>query len=121
MSLYKVVEFHRKFKIPILKTPSINLARNLDLRFNWLQEEVDEYEKALNEQDIVGISDALADIQYIHHGNVLEHGLYKIYPLIFNEVHRSNMTKAYSPVKIRKDNPEFSPPNLEQFLQGVLI
>ena len=40
------------------------------------------------------MADALADIQYVLSGAVLEFGMGSIFQNLFDEVHRSNMSKA---------------------------
>ena len=51
-------------------------------------------EVAILEKDIVGIADALCDIQYVLSGAVLEFGLAEKFNDLFEEVQRSNMSKA---------------------------
>jgi predicted HAD superfamily Cof-like phosphohydrolase len=41
----------------------------------------------------VGVADAIADCLYILYGTALEWGLGDKLPVIFDEVHRSNMSK----------------------------
>ena len=43
---------------------------------------------------MVDISDALCDIQYVLSGAVLEFGLANKFKALFDEVHRSNMSKS---------------------------
>jgi predicted HAD superfamily Cof-like phosphohydrolase len=59
-----------------------------------MQEELDEIKVAISDGDIVGISDGLADLMYVLCGSILEFGLEKKFNQIFNEVQRSNMSKA---------------------------
>jgi predicted HAD superfamily Cof-like phosphohydrolase len=59
-----------------------------------IAEELKEMEVAILEKDIVGIADALCDIQYVLSGAVLEFGLAEKFNDLFNEVQRSNMSKA---------------------------
>jgi predicted HAD superfamily Cof-like phosphohydrolase len=46
------------------------------------------------ETSIVGVADALADIDYVTAGAVVVTGLTEVFPKIQDEVHYSNMTKA---------------------------
>jgi predicted HAD superfamily Cof-like phosphohydrolase len=57
-----------------------------------LREELDEYAAAAAADDVVAVADALADLAYVLYGTALVHGI----PLdeVFEEVHRSNLTKA---------------------------
>jgi predicted HAD superfamily Cof-like phosphohydrolase len=51
-------------------------------------------EVAILEKDLVGIADALCDIQYVLSGAILEFGLGDKFKSLFDEVQRSNMSKA---------------------------
>lgn len=92
--LNQVAEFHRTFKHPILDTPQIPSAERCNLRVALIAEELKELEVAILEKDIVGVADALADIQYVLSGAVLEFGLGSKFKALFDEVQRSNMSKA---------------------------
>jgi predicted HAD superfamily Cof-like phosphohydrolase len=92
--LEKVAEFHRTFGAPILDTPQIPSEERCNLRVNLLQEELNELSDAIKAGDIVEIADALADIQYVLSGAVLEFGLKDRFSPLFDEVQRSNMSKA---------------------------
>lgn len=93
-SLNQVAEFHKTFNAPILETPQIPSKQRCDLRVNLLQEELNELKEAIENGDIVEVADALADIQYVLSGAVLEFGLGDKFVDLFNEVQRSNMSKA---------------------------
>lgn len=93
-SLNQVAEFHKTFNAPILETPQIPSAERCQLRVDLLQEELDELKQAIKDQNIVEIADALCDLQYVLSGAVLEFGLGKKFVTLFNEVQRSNMSKA---------------------------
>jgi predicted HAD superfamily Cof-like phosphohydrolase len=89
-----VAEFHRTFQHPIINTPSIPSADRCKLRVALLAEELKELEVAILNQDIVEIADALCDLQYVLSGAILEFGLGEKFEELFNEVQRSNMSKA---------------------------
>lgn len=93
-ALNLVAEFHRTFKHPILSAPAIPAEDRCKLRVALLAEEVKELEVAILEKDIVGIADALCDIQYVLSGAILEFGLAEKFKALFEEVQRSNMSKA---------------------------
>jgi predicted HAD superfamily Cof-like phosphohydrolase len=95
-SLNQVADFHRTFNAPILETPQIPSEQRCELRVNLLQEELNELAQAIKDNDIVEIADALCDIQYVLSGAVLEFGLGDKFVELFNEVQRSNMSKACS-------------------------
>ncbi|MES2662524.1 MAG: nucleoside triphosphate pyrophosphohydrolase family protein, partial [Pseudomonadota bacterium] len=95
-SLNQVAAFHKTFDAPILETPQIPSEKRCKLRVNLLAEELKELEEAIDNKDIIEIADALCDLQYVLSGAVLEFGLGNKFVDLFNEVQRSNMSKACS-------------------------
>lgn len=93
-SLNQVAEFHKTFNAPILNTPTIPSKERCELRVSLLQEELNELKQAIEDNNIVEIADALCDLQYVLSGAVLEFGLGDKFVELFNEVQRSNMSKA---------------------------
>lgn len=93
-SLNQVAEFHRTFHAPVLDSPQIPDAGRCQLRVALLAEELDELREAIDAQDIVAVADALCDLQYVLSGAVLEFGLGDRFKALFDEVQRSNMSKA---------------------------
>jgi len=93
-ALNQVAEFHQTFQHPILKNPTIPAAERCQLRVSLIQEELNELQQAIEDNDMVEIADALCDIQYVLSGAVLEFGLGEKFVELFNEVQRSNMSKA---------------------------
>ncbi len=93
-SLNQVADFHTTFHHPVLPSPQIPDEKRCKLRVNLLAEELKELEEAIAEKDIVAIADALCDLQYVLSGAVLEFGLAAKFPALFDEVQRSNMSKA---------------------------
>jgi predicted HAD superfamily Cof-like phosphohydrolase len=93
-SLQLVAEFHKTFKHPIQPTPVIPDENRCKLRVALIAEELKELEVAILEKDIVAVADALCDIQYVLSGAVLEFGLGDKFKALFDEVQRSNMSKA---------------------------
>ena len=93
-SLAEVAEFHRTFRLPVLTAPAIPPPERCALRVNLLQEELDELKAAIVDGDLVEVADALADLQYVLSGAVLEFGLGERFKALFEEVHRSNMSKT---------------------------
>lgn len=93
-SLNQVAEFHRTFHAPILETPQIPSEARCNLRVSLLTEELDELREAIIDGDIVAVADALCDLQYVLSGAVLEFGLGNQFKALFDEVQRSNMSKA---------------------------
>ncbi|UBM57930.1 nucleoside triphosphate pyrophosphohydrolase family protein [Marinilongibacter aquaticus] len=93
-SLSQVADFHRTFKHPILEKPEIPNESRCQLRIDLLQEELNELKEAIADKDLVEIADALCDIQYVLSGAILEFGLGEKFKSLFEEVQRSNMSKA---------------------------
>lgn len=93
-ALNLVADFHKTFKHPILSQPAIPEENRCRLRVALLAEELKELEVAILEKDIVGIADALCDLQYVLSGAILEFGLGDKFKALFEEVQRSNMSKA---------------------------
>src|ERR1035437_1180968 len=98
-SLNQVGEFHKTFKAPILNTPQIPSDQRCELRVSLLQEELNELSKAIKDKDIVEIADALCDLNYVLFGAILEFGLGDKFVELFDEVQRSNMSKACNSVQ----------------------
>lgn len=93
-TLTAVAEFHKTFKHPILATPQIPSEQRCNLRVSLIAEELKELEEAIANKDLVEVADALCDIQYVLSGAVLEFGLADKFAALFDEVQRSNMSKA---------------------------
>ena len=93
-SLNQVAQFHQTFGAPILAEPTIPSPERCGLRVSLLAEELDELKEAIAANDLVEIADALCDLQYVLSGAVLEFGLGERFVDLFNEVQRSNMSKA---------------------------
>jgi predicted HAD superfamily Cof-like phosphohydrolase len=129
----KVAEFNAAFNQKNGISPELISFQDSELRRKLGQEELDEYEQACKENDLVEILDSLCDQLYIICGTVLKHGLQDVFWDAFKEVQRSNMSKLDKhgkPVingqngvydntrpmgKILKSNL-FSEPNLKQFI-----
>ena len=93
-SLNQVAEFHRTFKHPIQEQPCIPARERCNLRVSLLAEELHELKQAIEQNNLVEIADALCDLQYVLSGAILEFGLADKFKALFDEVHRSNMSKA---------------------------
>jgi predicted HAD superfamily Cof-like phosphohydrolase len=93
-TLNQVAQFHQTFGAPIVDKPSIPNAERCQLRVSLLAEELEELKEAIAANDIVEIADALCDLQYVLSGAVLEFGMGEKFVELFNEVQRSNMSKA---------------------------
>lgn len=106
-SLNQVAEFHTTFKAPILETPQIPSKERCELRVSLLQEELNELKQAIEDNNLTEIADALCDLQYVLSGAVLEFGLGNKFVELFNEVQRSNMSKACDNEKQAEETMDF--------------
>ncbi len=93
-ALNGVAEFHDLFDMPILDQPQIPSAERCALRLSLLEEELKELRQAIADRDITEVADAFCDLQYVLSGAILEFGLGAKFKALFDEVQRSNMSKA---------------------------
>ena len=90
----EVARFHDAFGIQNNEHPTAALsAADVELRYNLMKEENEEYLEAAKNGDLVEIADALGDQLYILCGTILRHGLQDMIEPIFQEIQRSNMSK----------------------------
>lgn len=88
----KVALFHEMTNQPIALRPSMVDDAVGEYRLRLLTEELKEYKLALLDKDVVQVADALGDLLYVVLGCAVAHGI-ELEP-IFDEIHRSNMTKT---------------------------
>lgn len=120
----KVKEFHESFNIPNSIAPTLLSKEEYLLRYNLIKEENEEYLNACEKGDIVEIADAMGDILYIALGTLLRHGLHNVIDEVFDEIHKSNMSKLGHDGKpiYREDGkilkgPNYFKPNIQKFFQ----
>jgi predicted HAD superfamily Cof-like phosphohydrolase len=90
----KVKEFHDTFGLESHDIPKAIVSdRIIELRHRLMQEENDEYLEAAKAGDLTLIADALGDKMYILFGTMIAHGLQHKIEEVFEEIHRSNMSK----------------------------
>lgn len=102
-ALSQVAEFHKTFKHPIVDKATIPARERSQLRIDLIAEELKELQEAVNDNNMVEIADALCDLQYVLAGAVLEFGLANNFKTLFDEVHRSNMSKACKTIEEAND------------------
>ncbi len=110
----KVKEFHEAFGIQNNEAPTTQLSKEeIQLRFDLIKEENEEYLEAANNGDIIEIADALGDQLYILCGTMLKHGLQHKMEEVFDEIQRSNMSKLGADGKpiYREDGKVMKGPN----------
>lgn len=88
-----VEEFHDIFKIGNASEITLIEERDYTLRYNLIKEENEEYLEACKNGDIIEVADALGDQLYILFGTILKHGLQHKIEEVYDEIHRSNMSK----------------------------
>ena len=106
-ALTGVAAFHDLFGMPVLDTPTIPSKDRCKLRISLLKEELEELKEAIDDNDLVEIADALADLQYVLSGAVLEFGLGNRFKELFDEVQRSNMSKACKSMEEAEDTRQY--------------
>lgn len=87
-----VADFHDKFELSYLGPPRFLPREMSDFRIETMQEELDEYKEAVEQQDPVKQFDALLDLLYFVIGTLLLHG----FPIVrgWAMVHFANMCKV---------------------------
>lgn len=117
-----VQDFHIKYCHFIGMQPSLLPNDLLKFRINLCKEELDELIQSFDKNDFIGIVDGIGDLLYVIFGLCVCLGI-DIEP-IFEEIHRSNMTKDISNERISKPikGKNFSLPNIKEELnkQGYL-
>ena len=122
-----VRHFHEVFQCHLERAPVAELPSDTsEWRIRMLMEELEEYRAAVRDNGIVEIADALTDMLYVLIGTFIAHGLHDIAESLFDEVHRSNMSKLdeqgktifRSCGKVLKSE-RFSEPNLRSIIARI--
>lgn len=124
-SINNVKKFHDAFGLDVSehKIANLGMAKNL-LRYKLMREENEEYLEAANNNDMTEVADALGDMLYILCGTIISHGMQHKIEEVFDEIHRSNMSKLGSdgqPI-YREDGkvlkgPKYFKPDLDKILK----
>jgi predicted HAD superfamily Cof-like phosphohydrolase len=115
-----VADFHRAGEQEIRTEPSFPDLNTRSLRFDLIEEELNELEFADSKDDIVEVADALTDLLYVVYGAGHAYGI--DLDKCFAEVHRSNMTKFPNGKAIRNEAGKvmkpasYEKPNLKKVL-----
>jgi predicted HAD superfamily Cof-like phosphohydrolase len=122
-SLMPVAKFHEVFEIGNADTPNLLNSEQFELRHRLMLEENEEYLEACRNENLVEIADALGDQLYILFGTILKHGLQHKIDEVFQEIHRSNMSKLDAEGRpiFREDgkilkSPLYFKPNISKIL-----
>lgn len=114
-------EFHEIYDCHRSEKPNLPSQDVRDMRQRILEEEYTEYLDAEQDNNIVEIADALADIIYVAIGTAVAYGI----PIdkIFEEVHNSNMSKLGQDGKpLRREDgkvlkgPNYFRPNIKRII-----
>ena len=119
-----VTKFHEAYGLGIENKPQANLSDKIvELRYNLMKEENEEYLQAAQDNDLIEIGDALGDMLYILCGTIIAHGFQDKMEAIFEEIQRSNMSKLDTDGKpiFREDGkvmkgPNYFKPDLEKII-----
>ena len=122
--LKSVKMFHEAFGVKISNKPTLELSKDiLKLRHSLMQEENNEYLKAVEEKNLIEVADALGDMLYILCGTILTHGFQNLIEDIFDEIQSSNMSKLGDDGKpiYRNDGkvlkgPNYKKPNIKKII-----
>ncbi len=117
----KVGLFMSTFGQEVKKKSELSSEKINSLRISLIREELDELTKAMKENDILEVADALTDILYVTYGAGHAFGL--DLDRCFDEVQKSNMSKLGENGKpIYDENgkvmkgPNYFKPNLSKFI-----
>ena len=123
----KLKEFNTMFNVSTTPLNKEDYIKQCKLRFDLMKEENEEYLDACKDNNLVEIADALGDQLYILCGTILKHGLQHKIEEVFDEIHRSNMSKLDENGKpiLRDDNKvmkgkNYFPPNIKKILDVEL-
>lgn len=119
-----VEKFHDSFGISNNYEPTVGLTKeDIQLRFDLLKEENDEYLEAAKNGDMVEVADALGDLMYILFGTIMKHGMQHKIVEVFEEIQKSNMSKLGADGKpiYREDGKVLKGPNyFKPDIQSIL-
>lgn len=116
-----VGDFMESFGQEVNNEPTLRDSQTQQLRYDLIDEELEELKMAFDNDDIVEIADALTDLLYVVYGAGHAFGI--DLDECFLEVHESNMSKLGEggrPI-YREDGkvlkgPDYFPPNLKEIL-----
>ena len=113
--------FMKTFGQSVITKPQFPDEKTMKLRFDLIEEELNELQDAMKQKNLKEIADALTDILYVTYGAGCAYGI--DLDKCFKEVQRANMSKLGKDGKpIYNDKgkvmkgPEYLPPNLKQFV-----
>tara|TARA_B100001996_G_scaffold381534_1_gene371167 strand:- start:316 stop:687 length:372 start_codon:yes stop_codon:yes gene_type:complete len=118
----KVGKFMKTFGQEVKTTSGLSSEKINLLRIKLIIEELEEFKKAIEEDDIVEVADALTDILYVTYGAGHAFGI--DLDKCFDEVQKSNMSKLddngkpiYNDLGKVMKGPNYFKPDLSKFLK----
>jgi len=123
MSNFEDVKIFMKTFRQIVRTkPRFPEEKTMQLRFDLIQEELNELEEAMKTKNLKEVADALTDILYVTYGAGYAYGINL--DKCFKEVQRSNMSKLGKDGKPIFDEkgkvmkgPNYTKPSLKKFVE----
>ena len=117
-----VKKFMEVFGQEVKTKPEFPSEKIVQLRYDLIKEELDEFAQALKDKNLVEVADSLTDILYVTYGAGIAFGI--DLDKCFDEVQRSNMSKlgeGGKPIynehgKVMK-GPNYFQPNLKKFVE----
>jgi len=123
--LEQVKEFHKAFSVFLQGNPASIPVAVMDIRATLMREEMKEVIDAMQNEPLENIAKELADLLYVVYGTIGAYGLQDKMEKVFDEVHRSNMSKLGTDGKplLREDGkvmkgPSYSPANIASVLNA---
>jgi len=114
--------FMKTFGQMVRTKPKFPDDKTMQLRFDLIQEELNELENAMKTKNLKEIADALTDILYVTYGAGYAYGINL--DKCFEEVQRANMSKLgkdRKPIYNEKGKvmkgPNYKAPNLKKFVE----
>jgi len=118
----KVKIFMETFGQEVKNKASFGTDQINQLRYNLIQEELEELKKAIKEKNLLEVADALTDILYVTYGAGHAFGI--DLDKCFNEIQDSNMSKLggdakpiYNEMGKVMKGPKYFKPNLNKFIK----
>ena len=112
----------KTFGQTIRTKPQFPDEKTIQLRFDLIQEELNELKEAIDTKNLKEVADALTDILYVTYGAGCAYGINL--DKCFKEVQRANMSKLGKdgkPIYNEKGKvmkgPDYLEPNLKQFVE----
>ena len=117
-----VKKFMKTFGQRVINKPKFPDEKTMQLRFDLIQEELNELKEAIDTKNLKEVADALTDILYVTYGAGCAYGINL--DKCFKEVQRANMSKLGKdgkPIYNEKGKvmkgPDYLEPNLKQFVE----